>query len=159
METMTYADYEALLNGPRSQYFRGRWEYYKVAIEIVQRINPASVLELGPGSHTIVKRCSISPGCDVMMKPEDDAWGRPLNPIGRTYLHDATQKPWPIPDQQYDLFIALQVYGVPWEHLANKQSRGLSRSDAHLQSRYFEFPVSLGCAPGQRQLPRAPFDR
>lgn len=54
-----------------------------------------------------------------MMKPEDDVWGRPVNPIGKVIQHNATEKPWPIANKQYDLFIALQV----WERLDNKQSR------------------------------------
>lgn len=113
METMTYEDYESLLHSSRGEYYAGRWEYYKEVIEIVHQQNPTTVLELGPGSHTIVKNC------DIMVKPEDDDWGRPLNPINRVHFFDATEKNWPIADKQYDLFIALQV----WEHLSNKQSR------------------------------------
>jgi hypothetical protein len=113
MKTIDLTDFENLLNGPMGEYYNGRWEYIKVVIDIVNRQKPSSVLELGPGQHTIVK------GCDIMLKPEDDRWGRPINPVGKVYLHDATEKPWPIADRKYDLFIALQV----WEHLSNKQSR------------------------------------
>ena len=113
MQTMQYSDFQKLLNEDQGDYFVGRWEYFRVVIDIVHSLNPSSVLELGPGKHTIVKEC------DVMLKPEDDRWGRPVNPVHKFYLHDATEKPWPIPDKKYDLFIALQV----WEHLSNKQSR------------------------------------
>jgi hypothetical protein len=113
MEPMSFEDFNNLLQGERGEYYTGRWEYYKEVIGIVNEVKPASVLELGPGSHTIVK------GCDIMVRPEDDNWGRPVNQIGHVYYHDATEKNWPIADKKYDLLIALQV----WEHLSNKQSR------------------------------------
>jgi hypothetical protein len=69
------------------------------------------VLELGPGKHTIVLQS------DVMVKPEDDVWGKPENEVGNFIVHDATEVPWSISEKQYDLFIALQV----WEHLGSRQ--------------------------------------
>jgi hypothetical protein len=48
LETMTRADFEQLLAGPSGKYFIGRWDYYKVVIEIAQREQPVSVIELGP---------------------------------------------------------------------------------------------------------------
>lgn len=113
MDTITPEDFQNLLQGDLGKYYIGRWEYYKVVIDLVNRLQPAAVLELGPGQHTIVKHC------DIMVKPDNDSWGRPINAVGQVYLHDATEKPWPVADKQYDLFIALQV----WEHLSNKQSR------------------------------------
>jgi hypothetical protein len=57
------------------------------------------------------------------MQPEEDSFGRPNEIRGKVFTFDATTKPWPINDKQYDLFIALQV----WEHLDNKQSRALEK--------------------------------
>ena len=54
-----------------------------------------------------------------MVKPKEDGWGRPEDLKGKIYYHNATEKPWPIGDKEYDLFLALQV----WEHLSNKQTR------------------------------------
>lgn len=110
---MTYKDYEELLKGPRSNYYIGRWEYLKEVIEIIKGQNIRYVLEIGPGLLPIVKNS------DVIMNPEEDAFGRPQEIFGKVFTFDATIKPWPILDKQYDLFIALQV----WEHLDNKQSR------------------------------------
>ena len=54
MKTMEFADYQELLRGDMQSYFVGRWEYYKVVIDIVNRLAPRSVLELGPGQHTVL---------------------------------------------------------------------------------------------------------
>lgn len=113
LEIMTSEDYEELLKGPRGQYYIGRWEYFKEVIKIIQSERFKSVLELGPGLLPIVKKS------DVIMNPEEDSFGRPQETKGKVLSFDATMKPWPILDKQYDLFIALQV----WEHLDNKQSR------------------------------------
>jgi hypothetical protein len=110
---MSYKDYEELLSGPRGEYYTGRWEYFKEVIKIIQNENVGSVLELGPGLLPIVKNS------DVIMNPQEDSFGRPQDICGKVFSFDATIKPWPIMEKQYDLFIALQV----WEHLDNKQSR------------------------------------
>lgn len=113
IDIMTYKDYQDLLKGPGSNYYIGRWEYFKEVIEIIKGQNIRSVLEIGPGLLPIVKNS------DVIINPEEDAFGRPQEIFGKVLTFDATTKPWPILDKQYDLFIALQV----WEHLDNKQSR------------------------------------
>lgn len=110
---MTYKDYEELLNGPRGQYYIGRWEYFKEVLKVIQNEKVKNVIELGPGLLPIVRNS------DVIMNPEEDAFGSPNEIRGKVFNFDATTKPWPIDDKQYDLFIALQV----WEHLDNKQSR------------------------------------
>ena len=110
---MTYQDYEELLNGPKGHYYIGRWEYFKEVIKIIQNEKFQSVIELGPGLLPIVK------DSDVIMNPEEDSFGKPSEIRKKVFTFDATTKPWPIHDNQYDLFIALQV----WEHLDNKQSR------------------------------------
>ena len=113
IDIMTFEDYKELLNGPRGNYYIGRWEYFKEVIKIIQHEKIRTVLELGPGLLPIVKNS------DVIMNPEEDSFGRPQEIYGKVLSFDATIKPWPIMDKRYDLFIALQV----WEHLDNKQSR------------------------------------
>lgn len=110
---MTYEDFEELLDGPRGQYYSGRWEYFKEVLKIIQNERFKNVIELGPGLLPIVKNS------DVIMNPEEDSFGKPNEMKEKVFTFDATTKPWPIKDKQYDLFIALQV----WEHLDNKQSR------------------------------------
>jgi hypothetical protein len=143
MDTMTFDDYQALLNGTVGDYYAGRWEYFSVVIDMVQRHNPTSVLELGPGRHTMVYNC------DIMVNPEDDKWGRPINEVGQTCLHDATEKPWPIPDKAYDLFIALQV----WEHLSNKQSRAFREVMRISKAAILSFPYLWDCPKDNANYP------
>lgn len=144
LQSMTRADFEQLLAGPSGKYFIGRWDYYKVVIEIAQREQPASVIELGPGQHTIVK------GCDIMVKPVDDAWGKPVNPVGRVYPHNATEKPWPIADKQYDLLIALQV----WEHLDHKQTRAFREVLRTSKAAILSFPYRWDCPMENANYPQ-----
>lgn len=143
MDTMDFDDYQNLLRGDHGDYYIGRWEYYKVVIDMIHRQNPKTVLELGPGQHTIVK------GCDVMLRPGDDSWGKPVNAVGQTYLHDATEKPWPISDKWYDLFIALQV----WEHLSNKQSRAFREAIRISKAAILSFPYLWDCPKDNANYP------
>lgn len=113
LNLLEYKDYEEWLNGPHGQYYSGRWEYYKEVLNVIKNESVTNVLELGPGFFPIVKNA------DVMISPEQDQFGKPFKTSGKTIIHDATIKPWPIKEKEYDLFIALQV----WEHLDNKQSR------------------------------------
>ena len=143
MKTMTISDYQALICGDLGDYYAGRWEYYNVVIDMIQRNNPSSVLELGPGQHTLVQ------GCDIMVKPEIDVWGSPINPVGRVYLHDATEKPWPIADKSYDLFIGLQV----WEHLSNKQPRAFREVMRIAKAAILSFPYQWDCPKDNANYP------
>lgn len=72
---MTHEDYQLLLKGDLGKYYEGRWEYFKEVIEIIKNEEIKSVLEIGPAQEPIVKNC------DVMIKPEDDMWGRPKNEL------------------------------------------------------------------------------
>jgi len=101
LQVITYQDF--LEAEKEDRYFRGRWSYFSVVVDLVQKIKPKSVLELGPYKLPLVK------GADTM-----DIRKHIEN---LTYLHDANKIPWPIADNKYDLFIACQV----WEHLDNKQ--------------------------------------
>lgn len=109
-------------------YYRHRWKYFKLAIEILQGKEFQSVFELGPGP------CgkSIIHGADTM-------WHREL-PVKPTYSHDATVLPWPIADQQYDLFIALQVF----EHLGREQWAVFHEVRRIAKSALLSFPYKWG---------------
>ncbi len=113
LELMNHEDFEHLLNGPRGDYYTGRWEYFKEVLKIIQQEEVESVIELGPGLQPICKNS------DLILSQEEDSFGRPEGASGKIHIFDATTKPWPLENKQFDLFIALQV----WEHLDNKQSR------------------------------------
>jgi len=98
---MTYDDYKEL--EMLDPYYKGRWHYYKMVVDLLQRLSFDTCLELGPYKKPMVQ------GADVIDKD------RHLGDL--TYEHDANLIPWPVRDGQYDLFIALQV----WEHLERKR--------------------------------------
>lgn len=104
LELMTYSDYKSLLCGPRGQYYKGRWEYFKEVLDIIQNEVVNNVIELGPGLLPIVKNS------DVITNPEEDSFGRPNDNKVEIYSFDATLRPWPIKPKQYDLFVALQLW-------------------------------------------------
>jgi len=130
INTISYNDFEKILNSSHREYYLGRWEYFKEVIKIIQHTEIENVLELGPGFLPIVKET------DVMLSPEEDQFGRPNLITGEIIVHDATIKPWPIPDKQYDLLIALQV----WEHLDNKQTRAFREVQRISQKAILSFP-------------------
>jgi len=73
-------------------YVAKRWDYYKYVIEMIERIQPDSVIELGAYKLPLVK------DCDVM----------DIHPyVENTIIQDANDMPWNI-DKEYDLFIGLQ---------------------------------------------------
>ncbi len=113
MNLMTHDDFTKLLTGPHRSYYEGRWEYFSVVLEIIKKIQPKSVLEIGPGWLPVVK------DADLMLAHEEDQFGRPSTSEGKLFVHDATIKPWPFKENGYDLVVALNVF----EHLDNKQSR------------------------------------
>jgi len=120
LRPITYQDFvEVEKRGP---YFKGRWKYFRLVVDLVHRIKPESVLELGPYRLPLVK------GGDTMdiVKVLDDL----------TYLHDATITPWPIPDKKYDLFISCEV----WEHLGNKQEEAFREAMRISRRAIFSFP-------------------
>jgi hypothetical protein len=129
---MTYDDYLGLLDGPRGGYYTGRWAYFKEVLQLVEREKPESVIELGPGFLPVVKNS------DIIINPDGDQFGRPVTLEGNVFTFDATTKPWPIGDKQYDLFLALQV----WEHLDNKQSRAFREVMRVSKSAILSFPYN-----------------
>ncbi len=83
-------------------YLKRRWRYYREAMAMVRRLAPRRVLEVGAAFTPLI------PDSDRLDYQEK---------FQPKFLHDATVTPWPIPDQSYDLVIALQV----WEHLGDRQ--------------------------------------
>lgn len=140
---MTIDDYNELLSGPKGDWFNGRWFYYETVANLVKDLDCESVIEIGPGGHTIVRNC------DIMVIPEDDFWGRPQKHYHRMIKHNATEKPWPIADKQYDLLIALQV----WEHLDSKQSRAFREVMRIAKSAILSFPYMWDCPQDNSNYP------
>jgi hypothetical protein len=97
-------------------YYRGRWGYLSLACQEADRLidthGLTSALELGAHLRSIIV------GADIM----DRRLPVELEAEGRLIVHDATKVPWPIEDNRYDLFVALQVF----EHLGNRQVEAFS---------------------------------
>ena len=120
LQPITYQDFvEAEKKDP---YFKGRWTYFSIVVDLVQKIQPESVLELGPYRLPLVK------GEDTMdiVKVLENL----------TYFHDATKIPWPIADKKYDLFISCEV----WEHLGDKQKEAFQETMRISRRAIFSFP-------------------
>lgn len=144
MELMNYSDFKELLNSSLGNYYEGRWAYFSEVIKIIQENKDVSkVLELGPSFRTIVKNC------DIMVKPDNDVWGRPEKYVKKVYEHDATLVPWLIKDKEYDLFIALQV----WEHLKDKQKKAFKEVMRISKMAILSFPYMWDCPKDNANYP------
>jgi hypothetical protein len=120
LKPITHQDFlEAEKKDP---YFKGRWKYFNIVVDLVRKLQPDSVLELG------AYRLPLVQGSDTMdiVKVLDDL----------TYLHDATRIPWPVADDKYDLFIACEV----WEHLGQKQKEAFKEVRRISRRAIFSFP-------------------
>jgi hypothetical protein len=92
-------------------YCRGRWGYTdvagRIAAELIARDHLRTALELGPWRRPLIV------GADIM-----DAVAHPdVECEGRIIIHSGAEVPWPVADNAYDLFVALQVF----EHLGTGQ--------------------------------------
>jgi len=143
METLTFEEYEKLLSGPMGDWYNGRWSYYGPVIELITELSIKNALELGPGKITMIKNC------DVMVKPDDDFWGKPDKNVSKIIQHDATEKPWPIKDKEYDLFIALQV----WEHLNSRQTKAFREVMRISKMAILSFPYNWNCPKDNANYP------
>jgi hypothetical protein len=144
MDLINYSDFEELLNSSLGKYYEGRWAYFSEVVNIIQENEGIKkVLELGPSFQTIVKNC------DIMVKPENDAWGRPQKHVAKMYEHDATEAPWPIKNKEYDLFIALQV----WEHLEGKQKEAFKEVMRTSKMAILSFPYMWDCPKDNANYP------
>lgn len=100
LEILSHAEFQRVRK--TTPYLKRRWRYYREALAMVRRLAPRRVLEIGCAFTPLI------PGSDRLDYQER---------FKPTFLHDATVTPWPVPDQSYDLAIALQV----WEHLGDRQ--------------------------------------
>jgi hypothetical protein len=144
MDLINYSDFQNLLTSSLGKYYEGRWAYYSEVTDIIRANEDISkVLELGPSFQTIVKNC------DIMVKPENDVWGRPEKFVAKEYDHDATVTPWPIKDKEYDLFIALQV----WEHLDGRQKEAFKEVMRISKMAILSFPYMWDCPKDNANYP------
>jgi hypothetical protein len=120
LEPITYQDFAEIEK--KDPYYKGRWTYFGIVVELIKKARPTSVLELGPYRLPLVK------GGDTMdvVKVLDSL----------TYFHDATKTPWPIADHKYDLFISCEV----WEHLGDKQKEAFREVLRIARRAIFSFP-------------------
>jgi len=85
-----------------------RWEYHKLAGDWAKTLkidSPDKVLELGTMGMTIV---NDSHTLDYDAAANNKDWF--IDGYNPTITHDLRVTPWPIPDQEYDLLIALRVF-------------------------------------------------
>jgi hypothetical protein len=109
LRTLTRAEFVELRE--RSPYYRGRALYLATAAReadrLISRHRLRTALELGPHLRPLIRGADIM---DRMAYPDVEG-------AARLILHDATVSPWPVADDAYDLFVALQVF----EHLGSSQ--------------------------------------
>ena len=136
LDFINYWDFDKFSSGNLVKYYSGCWEYISEMVSLIKELDVQTILELGPGKHTIVKNC------DAMVKPEEDKWGRPINRINKEIIFDANESPWPIEDKAYDLFIAAHV----WEYLSNKQTRAFREVMRISKKAIITFPYLWNCS-------------
>ena len=104
--------FELIDLGLRIPYYRPRLVYMSATSRIAERLirerGLTTALELGPYLRPLIVGADV---LDLSEQPDRVA-------EGRTIIHDATRRPWPIADQAYDLFVGLQVF----EHLGSHQA-------------------------------------
>lgn len=129
---MTLEDFERVCQSTPAakRYFQGRWKYMSVVANIVREQDPSTILEIGATDRPVAL------GCDNMDLSDN-------KPFPLTYIHDATEIPWPIVDKQYDMVIAMQVF----EHLENKQQLSFREIMRVAKSCILSFPLGWDC-PG-----------
>ena len=123
---LSRADFETSVSKVKKAHGKGgasRWVYHEAAVSFLRQVaptHPENVLEMGTmgfcvvqGSHTI-----------------DYAEKWKVKGFAPTYLHDARQLPWPIPDKRYEVFIALRVFHhlYPLQRECFLQARRIARN-------------------------------
>lgn len=92
-------------------YYERRWKYTSIALAqaagLIRDRQLATALELGVHIQPVIVGADA---LDITARPE-------LRDDVHMTVHDATIRPWPFDDKQYDLFMGLQVF----EHLKDQQ--------------------------------------
>ncbi len=125
MEFASYDDFLKLSKKDR-YYHSSRWDLYSKAQELIAETQAESVLELGS------YRLPLVVGSDTMDRNDK---------FQPTYAHDAGLAPWPIADERYDVFVALQV----WEHLEGRQIAAFREVRRIAKSAILSFPYRWDC--------------
>jgi hypothetical protein len=132
LEAISYRDFIEVEK--KDSYYKGRWGYFSIVVDLIKTINPAGALELGPYRLPLLK------GEDTM----DIV--RVLDNL--TYFHDATKTPWPISNKKYDLFICCEV----WEHLGDKQKDAFREVLRIARRAIFSFPYKWTYPEGSKDI-------
>lgn len=120
--------YEEFLRVSRNDkyYHSERWKLYERVQQLIAARQPESVLELGSYRLPLVV--------------ESDTMDR-SDRFSPTVVHDACVTPWPVADERYDLFVALQV----WEHLLDRQQAAFREVRRIARSAILSFPYRWDC--------------
>lgn len=116
----------------KDSYWKGRWDYMWLVIDMAKRENPRSILEIGPWSRPLFR----GPGCCTMGMDQ----AAKMLPKELTYWHDAT-KPWPVSDKRFDLCVATQV----WEHLKGGQQAAWAQVRRCCRAAILSLPYRWNC--------------
>lgn len=127
METLSAKEIKEL--SYKDPYYAPRVGYLNAVIDILSKIKFSSALELGPYHQPIIKSAHTMDRADFGTPP--------------TYIHNACKFPWPIENNKYDLFMALQV----WEHLEGNQQKAFMEVMRISRKALLSFPYKWHC-PG-----------
>lgn len=123
MRVVKKADFDAVVGG--DAYYEGRWHYFETAIKMALEESPESVLEVGAHTFPLFN--------DQTMDIRSDA-----NP---SYIHDASDSPWPLRTDSVDVVVGLQV----WEHLREKRQAFREAMRVARKSVILSFPYEWDC--------------
>ncbi|WP_417851837.1 hypothetical protein [Thalassoglobus sp.] len=125
MEFVSYEEFQKLASTDK-YYHQSRWDLYSKVQELLAASGATSVLELGAYRLPLVK------GSDTMDRNDK---------FYPTYIQDAGETPWEIPDGHYDMFVALQV----WEHLTGRQVAAFQEVKRIAREAILSFPYRWDC--------------
>ena len=108
---------------------RGRWAYFSVVIELLKRMKPTSIIEIGPSAHGRLAAESTTVDIITTSKPD--------------ICMDIRKTPWPISGKQFDVLVALQV----WEHLDGHQREAFAEARLTCSRAILSFPFMMNTAP------------
>ncbi|MCK9319664.1 hypothetical protein [Methanoculleus sp.] len=106
MKYLTKQDFDTL--EARNDYFKGRWDYFDIVINMAKKIEPKSVLEVGTGGCKLIEESKV-----VDISNSNNGFTYNVD-----YLIDITKDLHKI-EKRFDLIICLQVL----EHLEGKENK------------------------------------